>query len=92
MDEKELERLYNAVNSKFDIGDYNTFRTRMQTPEDRKKFYDVVGSKGFDLGQYPFYEERLSGVKKKKIPTLALLLWEVVYRKIRLLKTLYKNI
>ena len=59
MDEKELQRLYNAVNSKFDIGDYNTFRTRMQTPEDRKKFYDVVGSKGFDLGQYPFYEERL---------------------------------
>jgi len=67
MDEKELERLYNAVNSKFDIGDYNTFRTRMQTPEDRKKFYDVVGSKGFDLGEYPFYEERLSGVKKKPV-------------------------
>jgi len=66
MDEKELQRLYNAVNSKFDIGDYNTFRTRMQTPEDRKKFYDVVGSKGFDLGQYPFYEERLSGIKKKQ--------------------------
>jgi len=67
MDEKELQRLYNAVNSKFDIGDYNTFRTRMQTPEDRKKFYDVVGSKGFDLGEYPFYEERLSGVKKKPV-------------------------
>ena len=66
MDEKELQRLYNAVNSKFDIGGYDDFRTRMQTPEDRKKFYDVVGSKGFDLGEYPFYEERLSGVKKKE--------------------------
>ena len=66
MDEKELQRLYNAINPKFDIGDFNTFRNKMQTPDNRKKFYDAVSSNGFDLGEYNSYEERLSGSKKKR--------------------------
>ena len=65
MDEKELQKLYDAMNSKFDVGDFNTFKTKMQTPEDRKKFYDVVGKNGFDLGDYNQFEERIAGVKKK---------------------------
>ena len=67
MDEKELQRLYNAINPKFDIGDFNTFRNKMQTPDNRKKFYDAVSSNGFDLGEYNSYEERLSGSKKKEL-------------------------
>lgn len=65
MDEKQLEQLYKAVSQRFDIGDYNSFKTRMATANDRKRFYDAVGGKGFDLGEYDMYESRLSGVKKK---------------------------
>lgn len=66
MDEKELQLLYAAMSKQFDVGDYNTFRTKMQTTEDRKKFYDAVSSKGFDLGNYDAYEQRIGGVKKKE--------------------------
>jgi hypothetical protein len=65
MDEKELEALYKAMSEKFDIGEYDTFKTRMQTPDDRKKFYNAIGEQGFDLGDYNEYEKRLGGVKKK---------------------------
>lgn len=65
MDEKQLQALYNSVSQHFDIGSYDDFKSRMQTPEQRKSFYDVVGNKGFDLGDYNEYEQRLGGVKKK---------------------------
>lgn len=55
----ELQRLYNAVSAKFDIGEYDSFRSAMDTPEKRKSFYDVVSKKGFDLGDYDVYESRL---------------------------------
>lgn len=57
--DNDLDKLYKVVSDKFDIGDFDTFKSKMTTPEDRKKFYDVVGSKGFDLGDYSQYEERL---------------------------------
>lgn len=65
INEQELEKLYNAVSSEFDIGDIGTFKNKMQNVEDRKRFYDVVNAQGFDIGDYNSYEERLSGVKKK---------------------------
>lgn len=65
MDEKELEALYKAMSDKFDVGNYDTFKSKMQTPDDRKRFYDAVGDQGFDLGDYNEYEKRLGGVKKK---------------------------
>ena len=59
----DLDKLYNAVSSRFDIGDLETFRTRMQQPEDRRRFYDAVYSRGFDLGDYDTYESRLSSTE-----------------------------
>ena len=61
MDEKELQRLYDAMSGKFDIGDFGSFKSKMQTSDDRKRFYDAIGSEGFDLGDYSTYEKRLSG-------------------------------
>lgn len=66
MDEKQLELLYKAMSSRFDVGDWNTFRSKMQTPEQRKSFYTAVGGNGFDLGDYQQYESRLAGAVKKK--------------------------
>lgn len=63
MDE-ELQKLYNAVSSNFDIGTYDQFKGKMQTPEDRRKFYDVVSSQ-FDIGDYESYEGRLGSKKKE---------------------------
>lgn len=62
---EDLTKLHGVVSSKFDIGSVDEFSAKMQTPEDRKKFYDLVSSKGFDLGDYNEYESRLS-VKKKE--------------------------
>ena len=72
MDEKELQALYNAVSQKFDIGDYNSFKSKMQTTKQRKSFYDVVGGKGFDIGDYESYENRIGGVKEKESSTSAI--------------------
>lgn len=60
----DLKKLYEAVSSKFDVGSFDEFSAKMQTPEDRKSFYDVINSKGFDLGNYDEYETRLSGSPK----------------------------
>ena len=65
MDEKELQKLYAAISAKFDVGDYPTFKSKMSTTEQRKSFYDVVSGKGFDIGDYNSYEQRIGGVKKK---------------------------
>jgi hypothetical protein len=54
--------LFEAVSGKFDVGTYEEFLSKMQTPEDRKSFYEAVSLKGFDLGDYNEYELRL---KKK---------------------------
>ncbi|MFD2922046.1 LPD38 domain-containing protein [Terrimonas rubra] len=67
MDEKELQKLYNALSAQFDIGDYGSFSSKMQSPEDRKRFYDAISNEGFDLGDYNSYENRLGGVKKKDV-------------------------
>jgi hypothetical protein len=61
---EDLDKLYKAVSSKFDVGSFDDFQSKMQTPEDRKKFYGAVTGKGFDLGDYASYEARLSSKKK----------------------------
>lgn len=64
--QSELEKLYNAVSSEFDIGDYDSFKSKMSTPDDRRRFYDSVSKNGLDLGDYNSYEDRL----KKKVSTV----------------------
>jgi hypothetical protein len=62
----ELNKLYEAVSSKFDVGSFEDFSAKMGDTTSRKKFYDVVSQKGFDLGEYNAYEQRLSGQVPKK--------------------------
>jgi hypothetical protein len=59
MNEIELEKLFNIVSVKFNVGDYDTFKSKMMTKEDRKKFYDKVSVK-FNVGNYDDFEKRLS--------------------------------
>lgn len=56
----ELQKLYDAVSSKFDVGSFEDFSNKMTDAESRKRFYDVVSAKGFDVGDYETYESRLS--------------------------------
>lgn len=65
MDEKELKKLYDAMSSQFDVGDFNQFRSKMQTTDDRKRFYDKISAEGMDIGDYDSFETRIGGSKKK---------------------------
>ena len=60
--EDDFKSLYDAVSQKFNVGTYQQFVGKMQTPEERQRFYNVVSEKGLDLGDYDSYESRL---KKK---------------------------
>jgi hypothetical protein len=55
-----LLKLYNVISTKFNIGTFEEFTSKMMTKEQRKKFFDVVQSKNFDIGDYETYEKRLS--------------------------------
>jgi hypothetical protein len=57
---EEYRKLHEAVSAKFNIGDYDTFVSKMQTEDDRKNFFEAVSAKGFSLGDYNDYEKRLS--------------------------------
>ena len=59
MKSKELKKLYDSVRAKYDIGDYETFLSRMQTVDGRKKFHSAV-SKVYDIGTFEDMEKRLS--------------------------------
>lgn len=59
----ELDSLYRSISEKFDVGTFEEFSNKMQTPEDRKRFYEVVLDRGIDLGDYSEYERRLGGVQ-----------------------------
>lgn len=56
-----LDRLYNSVSKKIDIGiDLNTFREKMSTPELRRSFYNSGVKAGVNLGDYDTYENVLA--------------------------------
>ena len=57
---EDYKKLYEAVSASLDVGDYDYFMSKMNTPDDRKKFYDAVSNAGFDLGDYNEYESRLT--------------------------------
>lgn len=60
---EDLKKLYDSVSAEFDIGDFETFSSKMKTPEERKSFYDKVSESGLDLGDFESYEQRLTGEK-----------------------------
>ena len=83
----EYKALYEAVSNKFIIGTFEEFEARMQSPEDRKRFYDAVSKKGFSLGGYDDYEERLK--KKRLLRNLNLLALKKVHLRFQHLMYLF---
>ena len=68
MDEKNLKSLYDfAVSNKLDIGDYQSFKTGMEKPENRKSFHDFATQNKLDVGGYNEFESNWT--LKKKEPT-----------------------
>ena len=63
---EELLKLHEAVSKDFDIGDFESFKAKMNSSGARKRFYDKIGGEGLDLGNYDDYEARLSGGTPKK--------------------------
>lgn len=74
MEENEYEKLFNSVtglknddgSQRFNIGTIEEFTSKMETPDQRRSFYDLMKTKGVDLGEYDSYEFRLAGGVKKK--------------------------
>lgn len=58
------QKLYNALSSKFDLGTFDEFNSKMDNPESRKKLYSSVSS-NFDLGSYDEFESKIAPLKKK---------------------------
>lgn len=61
-DQGDLEKLYRAVSKELNIGTYEDFKAKMQTVDERRRFYDKVDQLGYDLGPYEVYEQRLKSV------------------------------
>jgi len=58
---ESLRKLYDGVSSEYEIGDFNTFKTKMGNPNSRKKFYDFVSSGNkLDIGDYESFELKVS--------------------------------
>jgi hypothetical protein len=69
MNELQLKNLWTKLSDKFDIGDYETFKSKMLTKERRKAFYDKISEK-FDIGSYDDFEIRLtSGSQQSSLPS-----------------------
>ena len=64
MNEIELKKLHDKIQSVKDFGDFNKFKSKMGDVNSRKRFYDkyflFLKSKGVILGPYDEYERRLS--------------------------------
>jgi hypothetical protein len=58
------KKLYIALSSKFDLGTFDEFNSKMDNPESRKKLYTSVSS-NFDLGSYDEFESKVAPLKKK---------------------------
>lgn len=67
----DYRKLYDSLSSqknpngtlRFDIGDYESWFSKMQSPEQRKGFYEAMAAQNVSLGDYNEYEDRL---KKKE--------------------------
>ena len=60
MDEDNIKILYNAASKKFNnLGDYDSFKSRLADEENRKIFYDVASKKFNNLGDYDTFCNRI---------------------------------
>mgnify|MGYP003140961083 FL=1 len=55
---EELNSLWTSLSGKFDVGDFAQFSGKMQTLEERKRFFDAMAARGINLGSYEEYEEK----------------------------------
>ena len=65
MNEVSLKKLWEGISKKFNIGTYDDFKVAMADPIRRKKFYDVVTSKGLDIGTYQEFETKIGVVTQQ---------------------------
>jgi len=56
---ESLRKLYDGVSQTYNIGDFDTFSNKMQSPESRRKFYDQV-SENLNIGDYDSFELKVS--------------------------------
>ena len=56
---EKLQIVYNEVSKKYDIGDFDTFESKMQDDDKRRIFYDSI-SKDFALGDYETFTSKVS--------------------------------
>ena len=56
---ESLNKLYDSVSKTYEIGDFNTFKTKMGNPDSRRKFYDKV-SETHELGDFNTFEVKVS--------------------------------
>jgi len=59
MPKESLQRLYDGVSGQFDIGDYDTFVSKMQNTDSRRRFYEQV-SQELDIGDFTQFEAKVS--------------------------------
>jgi hypothetical protein len=58
------QKLYSALQSKFDLGTLEEFNSKMDNPESRQKLYKAVSASDFDLGTFDEFESKIGGKKK----------------------------
>jgi hypothetical protein len=59
MPKESLQRLYDGVSVHLDIGDYDTFTSKMQNTDSRKRFYQQV-SQELNIGDFTQFEAKVS--------------------------------
>lgn len=71
--DEKLKALYSGVSKDYNIGTYDEFKVKMESPEKRKAFYEGVGAE-YNLGDYPTFESKLGygqpEVKKKDLQSV----------------------
>lgn len=70
--EDALYNLWNTTRNDFEIGDFDSFKSKMQDPTLRSNFYKTAGAK-YDLGDYGSFELKVAGQPKpntlQKLPS-----------------------
>jgi hypothetical protein len=70
--EDALYNLWNTTRNDFEIGDFDSFKSKMQDPTLRSNFYKTAGAK-YDLGDYGSFEIKVAGQPKpntlQKLPS-----------------------
>lgn len=70
------KKLYDQLSSQYDLGTFDQFNAKMDSPESRKKLYDAISGE-YDLGDYKTFESKvvqtppLTGTVRSQLPETA---------------------